>query len=78
LRPYHVFVYDIGQDLATLDPILSDVYRLRPVVMLGVIAGLWLALGHRRFLLFVVYVLAYPFVVVFWHFSELVLRYWPC
>jgi len=71
-----LFVFDVARYLATRLPGLDWALRFRFLVLLGIIAGLWLLLGNRRFMLFVGYVIAYPFVVAFWLLPRVLFRNW--
>lgn len=71
-----LLIFDVASELASRLPILEFVFRFRFLVLLGFIAVLWLALGNRRFRLFGGYVIAYPFVVVFWHLPRFLFQNW--
>jgi len=72
-----LLVTDVFGWLAEYFPTLSFALRYRIFLFLGIISVLWFILGHRRFLLFVGYALAYPFVVVFWHVPRTFFTNWP-
>lgn len=72
-----LLIFDVTSELTARLPILDFVFRFRFLMLLGFVAALWLVLGNRRFGLFGGYVIAYPFVVVFWHLPRLLFRNWP-
>ena len=57
-------------------PHFAFVAQFRALILLGLIAASWLILGNRRFMLFVGYIIAYPFVFVFWIVPRFALRNW--
>jgi hypothetical protein len=71
-----LFIMDLSSHLASRVPGLELLLKYRSLTLLGTIAALWLILGNRRFFLFVGYILAYPFVGVFWHIPRLLFRSW--
>lgn len=71
-----LLVFDMGGYLVARLPGLETFLRFRFLVLLGTTAVLWLVLGNRRFTLFVGYIVAYPFVLVFWTVPRLLFRNW--
>lgn len=58
-------------------PQLSWLVRYRFVITMGVLATLWLILGSKRLKSIILYVIAYPFIIVFWKLPKLIIKNWP-
>jgi hypothetical protein len=71
-----LFVFDIGSYLSARVPSLGSALQFRFLILLGAISVLWFALGNRHFILFVGYIVAYPFVIVFWIIPCFLFRNW--
>lgn len=71
-----LFVFDIGSYLSARVPGLDSALQFRFLILLGTISVLWLVLGNRRFMLFVGYIVAYPFVIVFWIIPRFLFHNW--
>ena len=69
-----VFVWDVANHLAGRLPHFAFVAQFRALILLGLITASWLILGNRRFMLFVGYIIAYPFVFVLWIVPHFALR----
>ncbi len=46
------------------------------IILLGIICILWIILGRKSFPLLIVYIIGYPFVVIFWKLPKLIFRNW--
>ncbi len=72
-----VFVFDVDTYFFNLIvPGSQWILDLRIVAIAGVLALLWLFLGHKRFFQFTGYIVAYPLVVLFWKVPTYLLRRW--
>jgi len=71
-----LLILDVVGHLSTTAPSLETALRYRFLFILGIVALLWLLLGNRLFMSFVGYVIAYPFVVVFWIIPKMIFRNW--
>jgi len=72
-----VLVFDIDIYLFRLiAPRAQWILNLRVFVLASIIAILWLVLGHRQFIVFFGYIIAYPLVLLFWKLPKLLLRRW--
>lgn len=71
-----LFIVDIMSDLASRYPIFELSLRFRLLIILGAICVFWLVSGNRFFTRFFVYIIAYPFVVLFWHIPRLLFHNW--
>lgn len=71
-----LFVFDIGSYLSARVPGLNSALQFRFLILLGTISVLWFVLGNRRFMLFVGYIVAYPFVIVFWIIPRFLFHNW--
>ncbi len=72
-----LLIFDLAGYIAKRVPVLTLPVRFRLLVVLGVLSILWLILRGQRFTLIVGYVLAYPFVLLFWRLPRLLFRNWP-
>lgn len=71
-----LFVFDIGSYLSARVPGLESALQFRFLILLGTISILWFVLGNRHFMLFVGYIVAYPFVVVCWIIPRFLFHNW--
>ena len=51
--------------------------NLKVFVLIGLSAIAWVVLGRRQFPLTILYILAYPLVVIFWRVPQVAFRRWP-
>ena len=70
------FVVDFVGPATQQLPWLHELVHYRLLLILGLLSALLLLLGGRLFILFVGYIVAYPFVLVFWHLPKLLFRNW--
>lgn len=72
-----LFIFDIDAYLVShLAPGWQWLLNLRLFAIVSVLAILWLTLGHKRFILFISFIVFYPFIVLFWKVPKLIWRRW--
>lgn len=72
-----LFVFDISGYLISHLPVPEWVSKYRSLIFLGILIILWLVLGNHRFLRFIGYVIAYPFIVILWKVPKMLFKNWP-
>src|ERR1700691_2931071 len=72
-----LFVADPDVYILRLAPGLSRVLDLRVFALTGVLCAGYLVLGQKRFLKLLLYLLAYPVVVLFWKLPLTAFKRWP-
>jgi hypothetical protein len=73
----HLFVVDLAPPVLSFSLSFQQIFKFRFLIILSVIAIFWLILRTKRFLSFAGYILAYPLVLVIWHFPRYLLKNWP-
>jgi len=58
-------------------PRLLWLVEAKVFVVIGLVAVAWVVLGRREFPRTIAYVLAYPFVILFWKLPKIAFRRWP-
>lgn len=71
-----LLVFDIAAWEIRQRPGLQVVYEFRFLLLIGFAALGWLILGNRRFLQFAGYIVAYPFLLIFWILPRILFRNW--
>jgi hypothetical protein len=72
----HIFVLDLIQPIISAIPQSRMIFDYRLLILLFLLSVLWLLLRTRKFISFVGYIVAYPFVIVFWKFPKATIKRW--
>lgn len=71
-----LLVFDLASWVATRCSFLEWVFRYRGLFVLGLAVGLLIPFGKRTLKSFALYVIAYPFIVLFWYIPVFAVKRW--